>query len=204
MASEDKTNSMPKRGSALLGRLTLLAVFVGLISTLSYALSAPMAIRQSNPDLGAWWDLNQFYFMEGAATALGLLVGIRIGRSFVSDTAARARGANLALVLAIIVLLPLMHLCGAAARIAWGARSIVMQGVIVGHIHVAGKPLDKVLMTGVYFFKTAGFAGLAGLALFAVAAVACMGTGKSSRNKPRRPDVSTYCGKPEPATMKRA
>jgi hypothetical protein len=34
----------------------------------------------------------------------------------------------------------------------------------------AVKPLDKVLMMGVYVFKTAGFAGLAGLALFAVAA----------------------------------
>src|SRR5712692_6335327 len=155
MASEDKTKSMPKRTPALLGRLTLLAAFVGVISTLSYAVSAPMAIRQFNPDFGAWWDLNQFYFMEGAATALGLLVGIRIGRGFVSDTAARARGANVALVLAIIVLIPLMHLCGDAARIAWGARVIVMQGVTIGHIRIARKPLDKVLTTGVYFFKMA-------------------------------------------------
>ncbi len=183
MASEDKTKSMPKRTPALLGRLTLLAVFVGVISTLSYAVSAPMAIRQVNPDFGAWWDLNQFYFMEGAATALGLLVGIRIGRGFVSDTAARARGANVALVLAIIVLIPLMHLCGNAARIAWGSRVIVTQGVTIGHMHLAGKPLDKVLMTGIYFFKTAGFAALSGLALFAVAAVAFIGTGKSSEEQ---------------------
>src|SRR5712692_2938469 len=95
MASEDKTKSMPKRTPALLGRLTLLAVFVGVISTLSYAVSAPMAIRQVNPDFGAWWDLNQFYFMEGAATALGLLVGIRIGRGFVSEAAAKTRGRTL-------------------------------------------------------------------------------------------------------------
>jgi len=183
MASEDKTKSTPQRKPALLGRLTLLAVLVGVISTLSYALSMPMAIRQSNPDLGAWWDLNQFYFVEGAATALGLLVGIRIGRSFVSDTAARSRGANVALVLAIIVLIPLMHLCGEAARIAWGGHAVAMQGVIVDRIRIAGKPLDKVLMTGVYFFKTVGFAGLAGLALFAVAAVAFMGTGKSSEKQ---------------------
>src|SRR5260370_25497253 len=108
MASEDKTNSTPKRTPALLGRLTLLAVLGGVISTLSYAMSMPMIIRQGHPDLGAWWDLNQFYFMEGAATALGLLVGIRIGRGFVSDTAAKTRGANVALILAIIVLLPLM------------------------------------------------------------------------------------------------
>src|SRR5260370_18764085 len=101
MASEDKTKSMPKRTPALLGRLTLLAAFVGVISTLSYAVSAPMAIRQVNPDFGAWWDLNQFYFMEGAATALGLLVGIRIGPSFVTDTAARARRARGALRLAL-------------------------------------------------------------------------------------------------------
>src|SRR5712692_5635980 len=99
MASEYKTKSMPKHTPALLGRLTLLAVLVGVISTASYALSMPILIRQAHPDLGAWWDLNQFYFMEGAATAIGLLVGIRIGRSFVSDTAARARGANVALVL---------------------------------------------------------------------------------------------------------
>src|SRR6266849_4602984 len=183
MASEDKTKSMPKRTPALLGRLTLLAVFVGVISTLSYAVSAPMGIRQVNPDFGAWWYLNQLYFMEGAATALGLLVGIRIGRSFVSDAAARARGANVALVLAIIVLIPLMHLCGDAARIAWGSRVTVTQGVTISHMHVAGKPLDKVLMTGIYFFKTAGFAALSGLALFAVAAVAFIGTGKSSEEQ---------------------
>ena len=40
MASEDKTKSMPRHTPALLGRLTLLAVFVGVISTLSYAVSA--------------------------------------------------------------------------------------------------------------------------------------------------------------------
>jgi hypothetical protein len=183
MASQDKTDSPPKSQSFLLGRLTLLAVLVGVISTASYALSMPMAIRQSNPDLGAWWDLNQFYFMEGAATALGLLVGIRIGRSFVSDTAAKSRGANVALVLAIIVLIPLMHLCGEVSRIAWGGHTVAMQGVIVDHIRIARKPLDKVLTTGVYFFKIVGFAGLAGLALFAVAAVALMGTGKSSEEQ---------------------
>jgi hypothetical protein len=183
MASQDKTESTPKRNSFLLGRLTLLAILVGVISTASYALSMPMVIRQGHPDLGAWWDLNQFYFMEGAATALGLLVGIRIGRGFVSDPAAKARGANVALVLAIIALIPLMHLCGEVARIAWGSRVIVAQGVAIGHIHVAGKPLDKVLTTGVYFFKIAGFAGLAGLALFAVAAVLFIGTGKSSEEQ---------------------
>lgn len=183
MAFEDKTKSTPQRTPALLGRLTLLAVFVGVISTLSYAASAPMVIRQINPDFGAWWDLNQFYFMEGSATALGLLVGIRVGRSFLSDTAARARGANVALVLAIIVLIPLMHLCGEAARIAWGWNTVATQGVIVGHIRIEGKPLDRVLPTGVYFFKTVGFAGLAGLALFAVAAVAFMGTGRNSEDQ---------------------
>jgi hypothetical protein len=182
MTSEAKANS-PKGQSFLLGRLTLLAVLVGVISTASYALSMPMTIRQGHPDFGAWWDLKQFYFMEGAATALGLLLGIRIGRGFVSDAAAKARGANVALVLAIIVLMPLMHLCGQVARIAWGERVIVTQGVAIGHLHIAGKDLDKVLMTGVYFFKMAGFGALAGLALFAVAAVAFMGTGKSSEEQ---------------------
>jgi uncharacterized membrane protein YedE/YeeE len=161
----------------------LLSVLVGVISTASYALSVPAAIRQINPGLGAWWDLNQFYFMEGAATALGLLVGIRIGRSFVSDTAAKARGANVALVLAIIVLIPLMHLCAGAARIAGGGHTVAIQGVTIANIRIARKPLDKVLTTGVYFFKMAGFAGLAGLALFAVAAVAFLGSGKSSEEQ---------------------
>jgi hypothetical protein len=183
MVSEDKTNSTPKRTPALLGRLTLLAVLVGVISTLSYSMSMPTMIRQGHPDFGAWWDLKQFYFMEGAATALGLLVGIRIGRGFVSDAAAKTRGANVALVLAIIVLIPLMHLCGEAARIAWGGHTAAMQGVIVDHIRIVGKPLDKVLMTGVYFFKTAGLGALAGLALFAVAAVVFIGTGKSSEEQ---------------------
>ncbi len=162
------TSAKP-RESRLLGRLTLLCVAVGAFSTLSYALSAPIALRFSHPSLGAWWDAYQFYFMAGAATAVGLLIGIRAGRRFVD--ARRRRVSILALALAVIGFIPLLHLCAAAARLGWSGADGPTWGRIVDFAGWgAAKQIDKVLIASVYFLKIVGFALLAGLALIAAAA----------------------------------
>ncbi len=66
---EMMTSARP-RESRLLERLTFLCVAVGVFSTLSYALSAPIALRFTHPSLGAWWDAYEFYFMAGAAACI--------------------------------------------------------------------------------------------------------------------------------------
>jgi hypothetical protein len=162
--------SREQREARFLVRLTLASVAVGELSTLSYALSAPMGLRFAHPSLGAWWDAHQFYFMAGAATALGLLIGIRIGRRLIAD--ARWRSRSLILVLAIIAFVPLMHVCAAAARLGWSASDGTTRSRIVDFAgYAAAKRIDKVLIASVYFIKIVGFALLAGLALIAIAVV---------------------------------
>jgi hypothetical protein len=165
--------------SVLLRWLTLVSIFVGVLSTLSYALSAAIALRFVHPSLGAWWDAHQFYFMEGAATALGLVIGIRIGRRFVADMRRRSRSLIVALVLAIIGFFPLLHVCAAAARLGWTGSGGTAWSRIADHVgYAAAKQLDKILIASVYFMKIAGFALLAGLALIAVAVVSSSMTGR--------------------------
>jgi amino acid transporter len=113
--------------------------------------------------------------MEGAATALGLVIGIRIGRRFVADVRKRSRALILALIFAIIVFLPLLHACAAAARLGWSASESSTWSRIADHVgYAAAKQLDKILIASVYFLKIVGFALLAGLALSAVAVVSSL------------------------------
>jgi len=164
--------SGPQRESRLLRWLTLVLIIVGELTTLSYAMSAPMALRSLNPSTGAWWDAHQFYFMEAAATALGLLIGIRIGRRFVVGARRRSRMLILAMILAIIGFVPLLHICAASARLGWSAGDGSTWSRIVDLAgFAAAKQLDKVLIASVYFLKIVGFALLGGLALIAVAVV---------------------------------
>jgi len=164
--------SREQREAGVLARLTLICVAVGAFSTLSYGLSASIALRFTYPSLGAWWDAHQFYFMTGAATALGLLIGIRIGRRCVADAPRRSRSLIVALVLAVIVFVPLLHVCTAAARLGWSASDGTTWSRIVDYAgYGAAKPIDKLLIASVYFMKIVGFALLAGLALIAVAVV---------------------------------
>lgn len=146
-----------QRQSRVLRWLTLVAVIVGVPSTLSYAVGAAFVLRMAKPALGAWWDAHQFYFMEGAATALGLLVAVRIGRGLINDPEMRTRCTIWAAILAVLVAAPLMHLCAAAARLDLGAFGVGMQSWIVGVAgYEKGKQLDKLLIAGIYFLKTAG------------------------------------------------
>jgi hypothetical protein len=171
--------------SRYLELLTLLALLVGVISTLSYAIGAAAMLRSGNSSLGAWWDARQFYFMEGAATALGLLIGIRAGCCFIADAETCTRAVLIAFVLAIIAFMPMINVCSAAARLGWSAQGAGTESWIIGREGFeAGKQLDKILIAGVYFLKTVGFALLAGLALIAVGAVASLMTGAGADAEP--------------------
>jgi hypothetical protein len=175
--------SREQRETRVLRRMTLVCVAVGLFSTLSYGLGASIALRFAHPALGAWWDAHQFYFMAGAATALGLLLGIRIGRRLVADEQQRSRSLILALVLAIISFLPLMHVGAAAARLGWSGSDGPTWSRIVDRVgYGAAKPIDKVLIAGLYFTKIAGFALIGGLALIALAVAASL-LGGGARSK---------------------
>ncbi|MGH7934010.1 MAG: hypothetical protein ACREQN_12720 [Candidatus Binataceae bacterium] len=168
--------------SRLLAWLTLAAVLIGILTTLSYATGASTALRIARPAAGAWLASYEFHLMEGAATALGILIGIRSGRRLVTEAVAKSRGAYIAVILGLIILAPLTHLCATAARLGWGARSAAIASWIVGMSgYATGKYLDKLLIAGVYFLKTAGFAFLAGLGLFALAAAALIVMGADGR-----------------------
>jgi len=155
-----------------LGWLILLAFAVGLVSLLSYSLTASELMRSDNPAFAAWWEAHQFYFMEGGATALGLLLAIRIGGSLVAGPDRRSRAGLAAVVLAVIAFAPLIHVCAVVARLGWSGRgSSFASWIISREGYDTGRQVDKIMIAGVYFSKTAGFALLAGLGLMAIACV---------------------------------
>jgi hypothetical protein len=163
------------RPMRLLGWLTILVLAVGLISLLSYSLTAPELMRADNPALAAWWEAHQFHFMEGGATAFGLLLGIRIAGGFVAGPGERSRAGLAALVFAILAFAPLIHVCALAARLGWNGRGASFASWLISREgYETGRQIDKVMIAGVYFLKTAGFALLAGLGLMAIACVAAV------------------------------
>src|SRR6516225_1110416 len=105
-----------------LSLLTFLVLVVGLTALLTYSLTASELLRSDSPAFAAWWEAHQFYFMEGGATAFGLLLGIRVAGSFVAGPGRRSWAGLAALMLAIITFAPLLHVCAAAARLGWNAR----------------------------------------------------------------------------------
>ncbi|MBV8774949.1 MAG: hypothetical protein JO166_21840 [Deltaproteobacteria bacterium] len=170
---------MPEGDLQLIGRstwflgLTLLALAVGLVSLLTYSLAASELVRSDAPALAAWWEAHQFLLMEGGATALGLLLGIAIGESFLPRHDQRFRASLVALLFAIVAFAPLIHMCSVAARLGWSARAAAVTSWLIGRGgYEVGRQIDKVAIAGVYFFKTIGFALLAGLGLLAIACVA--------------------------------
>jgi hypothetical protein len=155
--------------SPLLERLTFLALLIGLVAAASYALGTTTALRVFKPALGAWLDAHQFYLMEAGATALGLIVGIRLGRRLAADSVGGRHGANFVMILAALAWAPLIHVCAAAARLGWSLRGGSFASWIVdGEGYEAGTRFLRLSITAIYFFKTAGLAALAGLALIAI------------------------------------
>ncbi len=161
------------RSIRFLGWLILLTLVLGLVSLLSYSLNASLLMRPEAPTFAAWWEAKQFYFMEGGATAFGLLLGISIGQRLMADRKQRFRAGLAALVLAIIAFAPLIHACAIAARLGWNGRGVWLASRIVSQQgYDSGRQIDKVLIAGVYFLKTVGFALLSGLGLIAIACAA--------------------------------
>jgi hypothetical protein len=151
----------------------LLACAVGLVSLLSYSLTAFELMRSAAPAFAAWWEAHQFLFMEGGATAFGILLGIGIGDRFLSSLEQRYRTELAALVLAMIAFAPLIHACTVAARLGWNGRAASLASWIISREgYDTGRQIDKVLIVGVYFLKTVGLSALSGLGLMAIACVA--------------------------------
>jgi hypothetical protein len=118
--------------SPLLERLTFLALLIGLVAAASYALGTTTALRVFKPALGAWLDAHQFYLMEGAVTAFGLIIGIRLGRRIAAESVGGRHGANSVMILAALAWAPLMRVCAAAARLGWSGRDGIVASWIVG------------------------------------------------------------------------
>jgi hypothetical protein len=175
-----------RRRSRLLRWLTPLLLFVGVLSMMSYATGAAFLLRIENPAVGAWWDTYQFYFMEGAATALGLVFAIRIARRLISDPEIAARCTVWAAILAVLAFAPLIHLCALAARLLPDTSGIVSRDWIIGLAgYEVGRYLDKVSVAAVYFLKTACLALIAGLALFGIAVAVNFATEGAANGEPQ-------------------
>jgi hypothetical protein len=149
-----------------IGRLILASLVIGFLSTLSYATPLHDLLRRISPHAAAWWYASEFYFMEGAATALGLLVALQVGLRLAADAEVGRRLAIAALILDAVLIVPLTNLCARVARIGSGAEATASTGRLIERFgFVTAKILDMVLAAGVYFLKTAGFGFLLGLGL---------------------------------------
>jgi hypothetical protein len=153
--------------------LTLAALAAGMMATASYALGITIGLRYLRPAAGTWWDARQFRVMVGAATALGLLTGLRLGGRLIAGGSSRSAPGAPALILALLAFAPLTHIGSRLARLGWGAQSAAIESRLVGVFgYDRGRNLDKVLIAGVYFLKTTAFALMTGLALVALAIAA--------------------------------
>src|ERR1700722_12232001 len=106
---------IPRKIPAWMRWITDLAIFLGMITTLSYGSGAHIAFRYLNPRFGAWWNANEFAMVECSAAALGMLIGIRLGARLVDGLSLRKKS-SLAAVIAGALALP--ALAGVGARIA--------------------------------------------------------------------------------------
>ncbi len=173
---------MPE-GSPLKARLLewlMLALFmIGLLYLVKYAPGFTDSLRMTNPRLGAWWGAHQFHIIEAAATALGLALGMSIGRVLVANPRIRARCTLLATILSLLVLVPLVHLCEMAARLGWDASGEAIRGWLIERVedYERGVGLHKLVIREVYVLKTVGFGLIAGLTLLAVTAGGLFVTG---------------------------
>jgi hypothetical protein len=174
------------RRAGISGWLILPALAIGLVSLLSYSLTASELMRWDYPAFAVWWEAHQFYFMEGGATAFGLLLGISIGGALVAGADQRSRTDWAAFVLAIVGFAPLIHACAAAARLGWTGNSASIANWIISHEgYSTGRQIDKVVITGVYFLKTAGLALLCGFGVVAIVCAAILAFDSANKTSER-------------------
>jgi hypothetical protein len=161
----------------LVARMIQACFIVGLLAMFSYAAGLHNVLRMKSPAAGAWWNAHEFYFMEGAATALGLLVALRVGMRLAAEADSIRYMAIAALALDAALLMPLTYLCADIARIGTDGGAILAPNRMAGFAgFVTGKLLDKLLLAGVYVLKTTAFGFLLGLALFGAVLVIAIGS----------------------------
>jgi hypothetical protein len=159
-----------------MGRLTALAILLGVISTLSYGTGGHMVVRYLDPTLGAWWNSNEFAIVECATAALGMLIGIRIGARLVDGVELRNRS-RVAAVIASALALPIVGRVGAeVARFKFTSGASVRAWLIDRFSYDTGMFLDKLLAAGVYSIKITLFALPVGMILFGLAIAIFMTT----------------------------
>jgi hypothetical protein len=161
----------------LVRRLIQVALLVGLLAMFSYATGLHNVVRMKAPAAGAWWNAHEFYLMEGAATAFGLLVALLIGLRLVAGTERLCRLAAIMLAFEAALLIPLTHLCARVARIGADGGAIVAPNRMAAYAGFeSAKMLDKLLIAALYFFKTVAFGFLIGLAAFGAVMVGAIMT----------------------------
>jgi hypothetical protein len=155
-------------------RLTVLAIAIGVITTLSYGTGAHIAVRFLNPPFGAWWNANEFAMVECSAAAFGMLLGIRLGARLVHGLSLKSNS-MIAAVIAGALALPIVARLGAeVARYRFTRGAPANAWLIDRFGYDAGMFLDKLLGAGVYSMKIAAIALPVGMILFGLAIVIFM------------------------------
>ena len=146
-----------------------MAILLGAVFTTSYGTGAHIAVRYLNPSFGAWWNANEFAIVECAASALGMLIGIRIGARLVHGEALKNRSVIAAVIVSALAL-PIVGRVGAeVARFRFTSGASASGWLIDRFGYDTGMFLDKLLAAGLYSMKIAAFALPVGLILFGVA-----------------------------------
>jgi len=154
--------------------ITDLAIFLGIVTTLSYGAGAHIAVRYLNPRFGAWWNAYEFAMVECSAAALGMLIGIRLGARLVDGLSLRKKS-SIAAVVAGALALPAVAKIGAdVARYRFTRGASANSWLIDRFGYDVGMFLDKLLTAWVYSIKIALFALPVGMILFGLAIVIFM------------------------------
>lgn len=152
----------------LIRKLTLLSLLAGMIATFSYGAEAHIAVRYVDPQLGAWWDANEFLIMKCSAAALGMLVAMRVAARFIEERL-RAAALGWSLVVCALALMPVATVSSRLARIGAGGQGGPARDWMIARLgYGAGIVLDKIFLAVVYFLKAVGFSLVAGLGIFAM------------------------------------
>ncbi len=174
-------NKKPRRTPGWMGRLTFVAIVLGVIFTLSYGTGAHIAVRYLNPPFGAWWNSNEFAIVECAAAAVGMLIGIRIGARLVHGDTLKRRSMIAAVIVSSLLLPIVGRISAQAARFPFTSGASVNEFLIDHYGYDTGMFLDKLLAAGVYSIKIAAFALPVGMILFGIA-IAILITSESTRD----------------------
>ena len=178
----------PRKIPAWMRWLTDLAIFLAIVTTLSYGAGAHIAVRYLNPWFGAWWNAYEFAMVEGSAAALGMLIGIRLGARLVDGLSLRKKS-SLAAVIAGALLLPAVAKIGAqVARYRFTSGASAGAWLIDRLGYDVGMFLDKLLTAWVYSIKMALLAVPIGMILFGLAFLVFMSA--SEPHVDSRPTIS--------------